>query len=75
METMGTPKSLSMRYSNPVWHQYNEGLAKLTDPKFSRGPIQAKGCGHFVQRDNPDFVVDETLDLVDKARMEDSVVW
>lgn len=64
-----------MQYLNPVWHRYNEGLIKLTDPKFSKGPIQAKGCGHFIQRDDPSFVVDEVLDLVDKVRMESSVTW
>ena len=64
-----------MQYTNPVWHEYNQGLAKLTDPKFSKGPIQAKGCGHFIQRDDPEFVIAETLDLVDKVRMEDSVGW
>ena len=63
---MGTPKSLSMQYSNPIWHEYNKGLAKLSDESFSKGPLQAPGCGHFIQRDNPDFVVDEILDLIDK---------
>lgn len=72
---MGTPKSLSMRYSNPAWHKYNEGLAKITDPTFSKGPIQAEGCGHFIQRDDPNFVIDETLDLVDKIRLEKSAKW
>lgn len=72
---MGTPKSLSMRYTNPTWHTYNEGLAKLTGPKSSKGPLQAKGCGHFIQRDDPNFVVDEILDLVDKVRMEESAAW
>lgn len=64
-----------MRYSNPLWHKYNQGLAHLTDETFSKGPLQAKGCGHFIQRDDPNFVVDETLDLVDKVRMESSVTW
>ena len=72
---MGMPRSLSTQYLNPAWHRYNEGLIKLTDPKFSKGPIQAKGCGHFIQRDDPSFVVDEVLDLVDKVRMESSVTW
>jgi len=72
---MGTPKSLSMKYANPIWHEYNQGLARLTEPKFSKGPIQAKGCGHFIQKDDPNFVIQETLDLVDKVRMEKSVVW
>ncbi|KAK4691547.1 hypothetical protein P7C71_g5476, partial [Lecanoromycetidae sp. Uapishka_2] len=71
---MGASRSLSMRYSNPIWHQYNLGLTKLTDENFSRGPIQAKGCGHFIQKDDPDFVIEETLDLVDKVRLKWSFI-
>ena len=68
LRTMGTPIGLSMKYSNPIWHKYNQGLALLTDEKLSKGPAQAKGCGHFIQRDGPVIVVNETLDLVDKVR-------
>ena len=75
LRTMGTPKFLSMKYSNPVWHSYNEGLAILVHEDKRKGPIQAKGCGHFIQRDDPNFVIDETLDLVDKVRMEQSSTW
>ena len=75
LRTMGTPSFLSMKYSNPAWHSYNEGLAKITDANRSKGSIQAKGCGHFIQRDDPGFVVDETLDLVDKVRMQQSAAW
>lgn len=64
---MGMPESLAMQYVNPVWHRYNEGLAKLTDPKFSKGPFQAKGCGHFIQLNDPKFVVGEVLELVNKV--------
>ena len=67
---MGTPKSLTMQYTNPVWHQYNEGLVKLTEHNLSKGPLQAKGCGHFIQRDDPMLVVNEVLDLVLKIRLE-----
>ena len=69
LRTMGTPIGLSMKYSNPIWHKYNQGLARLTDEKLSKGPAQAKGCGHFIQRDGPVIVIDETLDLVDRVRM------
>jgi len=75
LRTMNTPRFLSMKYSNPIWHSYNQGLAMLTDEDHRKGPIHAKGCGHFIQRDDPNFVVDETLDLVDKVRMEQSAVW
>ena len=75
LRTMGTPKSLTMKYSNPILNTYNEGLAKLTDEDHRKGPFQAKGCGHFIQRDDPNLVVDETLDLVDKIKMQKSAVW
>lgn len=61
LRTMDTPISLSMKYSNPAWHTYNQGLAKLTSTDRSKGPTQAIGCGHFIQRDDPNLVVDETL--------------
>ena len=69
LRTMGTPIGLSMKYSNPIWQKYNQGLSLLTDEKLSKGPAQAKGCGHFIQRDSPSIVIDETLDLVDKVRI------
>ena len=75
LKMMGTPVGLSMKYSNPIWNKYNEGLARITHPDRAKGPIQAKGCGHFVQRDDPNFVIEETLDLVDKVRMQQSAVW
>ena len=65
---MGTPISLSMKYSNPVWHRYNVGLSQLTEPERSKGPVIAPGCGHFIQRDNAPFVVTEVLELLDKVR-------
>ena len=73
--TMGTPKGLSMKYSNPVWDRYNRGLARLTDADRSKGPVQATGCGHFIQRDDPMLVADETLELVDKIMAQPSTIW
>ncbi|CAF9925698.1 hypothetical protein IMSHALPRED_006757 [Imshaugia aleurites] len=75
LRTMGTPIGLSMMYMNPTWHKYNQGLVHITDREKSKGPILPKGCGHFIQRDDPDFVIKETLDLVDKVRLQQSVVW
>ncbi|KAI0412112.1 Alpha/Beta hydrolase protein [Xylaria grammica] len=51
--SMKTPISISMNYTNPTWHRYNEGLTKLTSPGKASGPIIAKDCGHFIQRDDP----------------------
>ena len=61
---MGTPVSLSMKYTNPLWHRHNQGLLHITDPQVALGPIVAKNCGHFVQRDDPSFVTDQLLSLL-----------
>ncbi|KAG8525667.1 uncharacterized protein KY384_000427 [Bacidia gigantensis] len=68
LRAMGTPISLTMRYSNALWHRYNQGLAKLTDPELSEGPFQAEGCGHFIQKDDPKFVITHLLDLLVKVK-------
>ncbi|KAL2072314.1 hypothetical protein VTL71DRAFT_11657 [Oculimacula yallundae] len=52
---MGTPKSLS-RITNEYWAQYNAGLTKITDAEKCKGVVIAKGCGHFIQKDDPGFV-------------------
>ncbi|KAI1293328.1 Alpha/Beta hydrolase protein [Xylaria venustula] len=54
--SMETPISISMNYTNPIWNRYNEGLTRLTSPEKSSGPIIAKDCGHFIQKDDPNFV-------------------
>ncbi|KAI3341364.1 Alpha/Beta hydrolase protein [Ustulina deusta] len=56
--SMETPISISMNYTNPIWHHYNEGLTRLTSPEKALGPIIAKNCGHFIQRDDPNFVAE-----------------
>ena len=48
---------MTMKYLNPMWHAYNEGLTRITDNGRGAGPLIAKGCGHFIQKDDPDFVV------------------
>jgi pimeloyl-ACP methyl ester carboxylesterase len=63
---MGLPLAITNTYTNPYWHRYNEGLAKITNSERSKGPIQAEKCGHFIQRDDPDFVVHEIVELLNK---------
>lgn len=58
-----------MKQINPVWNEYNQGLALLTSREKSKGPIIAKGCGHFIQRDDPVFVATEICDML--QRMEE----
>ncbi|PYH96446.1 alpha/beta-hydrolase [Aspergillus ellipticus CBS 707.79] len=62
----GAPPSLTRAYVNPYWHRYNEGLVKITDTERSKGPLLAPGAGHFVQRDNPEFVVTELREMLEK---------
>lgn len=61
---MGTPLSLTMKYTNPVWHEYNVGLTRLTSLERAKGPLIAPGTGHFIQRDNPAFVVEQILQML-----------
>ena len=65
-EKMGIPKALSINYSNPYWHKYNQGLSKITGPARSKGPLQAPGSGHFIQKDNPAFVAQELDEILSK---------
>ncbi|OJJ42675.1 hypothetical protein ASPZODRAFT_76410 [Penicilliopsis zonata CBS 506.65] len=65
-EKMGMPRVLSRAYTNPYWEKYNAGLVQITEPDRARGPFQAPGAGHFVQKDNPGFVVEELDILLDQ---------
>jgi pimeloyl-ACP methyl ester carboxylesterase len=60
-----------MEYVNPVWHEYNQRLASLTDREKSKGPVVAKGCGHFIQRDDPEFVATKICDLLQRLEEHD----
>ena len=69
-QSMGTPASLTMKYSNPIWHEYNIGLTRLTNQERAKGPVIAPGCGHFVQRDNPEFVVQQVSEILKAIEAE-----
>ncbi|KAL8769256.1 MAG: hypothetical protein Q9209_004757 [Squamulea sp. 1 TL-2023] len=70
LQSMGTPISLSMKYTNPLWHRYNQGLLQITEPYLAVGPVVAKNCGHFVQRDDPSFVIDQLSSLLDRLELQ-----
>ncbi|KAH9866672.1 hypothetical protein J1614_008365 [Plenodomus biglobosus] len=61
------PKILTMTYANPAWRRYNEGLVRITDEGRAIGPITAVRCGHFIQKDDPRFVSDEMVSLLDRV--------
>ncbi|KAI1079197.1 alpha/beta-hydrolase [Whalleya microplaca] len=65
--SLGVPKSLTNAFVNPAWRRYNEGLVRLTDEGRAHGPVTAKGCGHFIQNDDPVFVAELVDALLDKA--------
>ncbi|CZS92656.1 hypothetical protein WAI453_006623 [Rhynchosporium graminicola] len=60
---MGIPKSLS-KITNEYWAQYNDSLTEITDVGKCKGVVTAKGCGHFIQKDNPYFVAQVISDMV-----------
>lgn len=69
---MGLPEILSTRYFDPLWQKYNIGLTKITEPQLSKGPIEAKGCNHLIQKDGPEFVANEIIDMLAKLRHAES---
>jgi hypothetical protein len=50
------------------WAKYNEGLTRITDDDRCDGVVIAKGCGHFIQKDDPSFVATEVAKLMEKLR-------
>lgn len=65
MEKMGTPRCMS-RVVNAYWAQYNKSLTKITDEEKCDGVVIAKGCGHFIQMDDPSFVAEEVVKMLSK---------
>jgi pimeloyl-ACP methyl ester carboxylesterase len=60
------PKTVINTYLNPAWGSYNEGLTRLVQ---SESEVKiAKGCGHFIQKDDPDFVATELNTMLDELR-------
>ncbi|KAF5669979.1 hypothetical protein FHETE_4662 [Fusarium heterosporum] len=66
----GVPEEVIDSFVNSYWHNYNEGLAKLTTSENSDGPMQAPGAGHFIQIDNPAFVAKKAHELLQKLANE-----
>ncbi|KAK3990146.1 Alpha/Beta hydrolase protein [Cladorrhinum sp. PSN332] len=63
--SLSVSKAVINTYMNPAWGKYNEGLTHLAGPhRISQVKI-AKGCGHFIQQDDPVFVAQEINNLLD----------
>ncbi|KAK0703858.1 Alpha/beta hydrolase fold-1 [Lasiosphaeria miniovina] len=58
---MALPIPVVNAYVNPAWGEYNEGLTRLVQHESRPGGQLkiAKGCGHFIQKDDPQFVAIE----------------
>ncbi|TVY50915.1 hypothetical protein LCER1_G008412 [Lachnellula cervina] len=65
-QMVGLAQVMTRTYFDPAWHHYHEGLAQITSPELSKGPIIAKGCGHLIQRDNPQLVATEVSEVIKK---------
>ncbi|THW68308.1 alpha/beta-hydrolase [Aureobasidium pullulans] len=64
----GVPQALVNKYINPIWHEYNEGLTRLTEDEERRaGPAMAGRCGHFIQRDDPVLTAERVLVMLHKT--------
>lgn len=67
LERMGTPKSFTARWLQAAWEAYHKALLNVGDTNDFPEVVIAKGCGHFVQRDDPMFVagiVEKMLDIL-----------
>ncbi|KAK4212016.1 Alpha/Beta hydrolase protein [Rhypophila decipiens] len=68
--SLAVPKRITNAYVDPAWSEYNKGLTQLgesqdrTSPEGGNVKI-AKGCGHFIQKDDPVFVAREISTLLD----------
>ncbi|KAK6608964.1 hypothetical protein H4I96_02895 [Botrytis cinerea] len=69
LERMGTPKSMSMRFTNPYWAKYNASLVSITDEDRCEGVKIASGCGHLMQIDDPNFVAEEIKVILEKLSL------
>jgi hypothetical protein len=65
-QLLGLPEIMSNIFFDPAWHEYHIGLTKITEPHLSKGPVEAKGCNHLIHKDNPQFVANEVMELLEK---------
>jgi len=66
------PEIMAQVYVDPQWHEYHKGLARLTKRHLSKGPISKKGTGHLVHKDDPQFVAEEIMEVIEKLRQDEA---
>ncbi|OJD32026.1 alpha beta-hydrolase [Diplodia corticola] len=65
--SLHVPKALTNAYINPPWQAYNNELVQLApDDGRVKRPVIADKCGHFIQRDGPEFVAEQLGELLDR---------
>ncbi|KAI0834057.1 alpha/beta-hydrolase [Hypoxylon sp. FL0890] len=62
--SMKVPKGLTNAFVNPAWREYNAGLKRLVQAERACGHVIARGCGHFIQKDDPALVASLTEELL-----------
>ncbi|AEO57344.1 hypothetical protein MYCTH_2303376 [Thermothelomyces thermophilus ATCC 42464] len=62
--SLSVPRAVINTYLNPAWAVYNEGLTRLV-PAETKVKI-ARGCGHFIQKDDPAFVAAELSGILNE---------
>jgi pimeloyl-ACP methyl ester carboxylesterase len=56
-----------MLTAHRFWAEYNEGLTKLTGDENAKEVVIAKGCGHYIQVDDPKFVAKEIIKMIERV--------
>lgn len=51
-----------------AWEEYNKELLNLSDVDKTTGVVIAPGAGHFIQRDNPQFIATQLATLLEKVQ-------
>jgi pimeloyl-ACP methyl ester carboxylesterase len=69
---MKTPIAITANYLQPAWDRYNEGLLQIAEVNRVEGIIIAKNCGHFIPADDPDFVAEMVVNMLQKLSIESS---
>lgn len=63
----GIPQSIHRTYTLPFWVAFCARLGKITDHNRVEGPNEVEGTGHLIMADNPNAVVREIRDMVEKV--------
>jgi hypothetical protein len=57
---------MALKCNSPQWFKYLEEFSNLVDPSFRKGPLVAKGSGHFIPLQRPELIAAELSEILDK---------